>query len=108
MVYKIDEKIGRSDSRDKAVITAMSVGTTASRCPADPLGRRNFIRVKNTDGANEIAILTASGTTTSGGYTVAAGGEWEENTDAEFWVITAAGTVDVRVYERAERFNYKN
>lgn len=108
MVYEIDDKIGRSDSRDKAVITAMSVSTTAARLPASPLGRRNFIRVKNMDAAKEIAILTISGTTVSGGYSVAAGGEWEENTDAEFWAITTAGTVDVRIYERAERFNYRN
>lgn len=105
--YEIDDKIGRSDSRDKVEITAMSVTTTASRLPASPLGRRSHIKVQNLDGVNNIAILTSSGTTWSGGYVVAAnGGEWEDTTDASFWVISVAGTVDARVYERSSRFNY--
>ena len=104
--YEIDDKIGRADSRDRVTITAMSVTTTAARLPASPLGRRSHLKVQNLDGANNIAILTASGTTWSGGYVVAAGEEWEDTTDASFWVISVAGTVDARVYERSSRFNY--
>jgi len=104
--YGIDDKIGRSDSKDKIATTSMTIGTTATKLPTTPLGRRNFIRIKNLDGANEVYVLTASGTTHSGGYSIAADDEWEESTDAVLWGITAAGTVDVEIYERSERFNY--
>jgi len=106
MVYNIDDKIGRSDSKDRVAITAMSVSSTATRLPTSPLGRRNFIRVRNMDGANDIALLTSSGTTYSGGYPVPAGESWEDSTDAKFWVVSDIGTIDVMVYERSERFNY--
>lgn len=104
--YAIDDKIGRSDSRDRIVTTSMTIGTTATKIPDSPLGRRDFIRIKNTDGANSVYVLTSSGTTISGGYPVAAGAEWEENTDAEFWGIVETGTIDIEVYERSGRFNY--
>lgn len=104
MVYTIDSKIGRSDSRDKVAITTMSVSSTAAPLPTSPLGRRNFIRVKNI-GVDSVAILTASGVY-SDGYPVSAGASWEESTDADLWIAAISGTVDVEVYERSSRFNY--
>ena len=104
--YGIDDKIGRSDGRDKVATTAMSIGTTATRLPTNPLGRRNFIRIINLDAVNNIYILTASGTTYSGGYHVPAGETWEESTDAELWAMADVGTINVEVYERSSRFNY--
>jgi len=103
--YTIEAKIGRSDSKDKIATTSMTIGTTANRLPVSPLGRRNFIRVKNMDALNDVAILTASGVYADG-YPVPAGGSWEESTDAPLWIVTASGTADVEVYERSERFNY--
>jgi len=70
--YEIEDKLGRVDSVDKVVTTSMTIGTTATKLTDNPLGRRNFIRIKNTDGANNVYILTASGTTYSGGYPIAA------------------------------------
>lgn len=104
--FGIDDKIGRSDSKDKIATTAMTIGTTATLLPVYPLGRRNFIRIKNLDAVNNIYILTASGTTFSGGYQVPAGTEWEESTDAVIWAMADVGTIDVEIYERSSRFNY--
>lgn len=103
--YAIDDKIGRSDSKDKIAVTNMSVSSTAAPLPTSPLGRRNFIRVKNTDLVDSVAILTASGVY-SDGFPVAAGESWEESTDADFWIVASGGNIDVEVYERSSRFNY--
>jgi len=103
--YTIDSIIGRSDSRDIVQFSTMTVVSgAASLLPTNPLGRRNFIRVKNNGGAS-VYITTADAT--SSGHEVPTGQEWEENTDAVLYVATAAGTVDIQVYERAARFNYR-
>lgn len=102
--YTIDSKIGRSDSRDIAQFSTMIVSDTASLLPPNPLGRRNFIRIRNISGIS--VYITTSGTTSSG-QEVPTGQEWEENTDAVLYIATAAGTVGIQVYERAARFNYK-
>lgn len=107
MNYEIDDKIGRADSRDRVAITAMSVTTIAGSLPVDPLGRRNYIKVKNMDNTNNVAILTVSGIYADGFPVLKDGGEWEDNTDAGFYIVSESGIVNVRVYERAERFNYK-
>ena len=108
MTYEIDDKIGRTDSRDIVRTTAMTVTTTPSLLPATPLGRRNYIAVKNMSGANNVAITTASGLNYAGGYPVGvSGAEWSVFTDGVLYIVAAAATADVRVFERAERFNYK-
>lgn len=104
--YSIDDVIGRSDSRDAINVTVITVSGIASLLPPSPLGRRNYIKIKNLDGSTEVSVLPSSDTTFSGGYIVAAGGEWEDNTDATFYITTLAGTVNVQVYERASKFNY--
>jgi len=101
--YDIDDKIGRKDSRDIVRFSIMTVSGTVSLLPSNPLGRRNFIRIKNIGNAS---VYVMSDTTASG-YEVPSSEEWEENTDAILYVVTAAGTVDIRVYERSSRFNYK-
>ncbi len=101
--YAIEDIIGRSDSLDKINITVMTVSGTASLLPASPLGRRNYIKIKNLDGSTSVSVLPSSSTTFSGGYIVAAGGEWDDNTDAIFYITTLAGSVSVQVYERASR-----
>lgn len=116
--YTIESKQGRNtEGRDKAKTTVMVVGTTVSDLPENPLGRRSFIRVKNLDSSNSVYILTeedvtlvsgtvASGTTVSGadvGYELSPELEWEDETDAAFWVISSAGAVNISVYERSSR-----
>jgi hypothetical protein len=111
MVYTIDDKIGRRDSRDIVKISTMTVVSgTASLLPASPLGRRNFIRIKNLDGTNSIYLLVNENDSyVTKGYEVLKGEEWEENTDAPLYIISStAGSISVGVYERAERFNYKD
>jgi hypothetical protein len=110
MVYTIDKKIGRRDSRDIIKINVVSVVSgTASLLPAYPLGRRNFIRIKNLDGANSVYLLAnADDSYATEGYEVPHGEEWEENTDAPLYAIsTVSGTVSIQTYERSGRFNYK-
>ena len=102
--YTIDDKIGRKDSRDIVQSGVMTVSGTPSLLPPNPLGRRNFIRIRNIGGAS-VYIMSDSDITTSG-CEVPTGEEWEENTDAALYISTAAGTVNVQVYERAARFNY--
>ena len=108
--YTIDSKIGRSDSRDVVRFSEMVVTTTPSLVPASPLGRRNYIFIKNEDSLIDVYVSTFSGTGGTGdpAYKLSAGtGTWEEYTDGTFYISTASGTADVRVYERAPRFNYK-
>jgi len=100
--YTIDDKIGRSDSRDIVQSSVMTVSGTASLLPPNPLGRRNFIRIKNISGVSVYVMSDVVGS----GYEVPTGQEWEESTDAVLYIATAAGTVDILVYERAARFNY--
>lgn len=109
MVYTIDDKIGRKDSRDIAQFSMLAVSSgTASPLPSSPLGRRNFIRIKNLDATNSVYLLTDENDSYTDGYEVLKGEEWEENTDAPLYIIsTVSGTVSVQVYERAARFNYK-
>lgn len=104
--YEVDDKIGRSDSRDRVAITAMTLSTTAVPLPANALDRRSHIKVINMDVANNVAILTVSGTYADGYSIPHTGGSWEDDTDAIFWIVAASGTPDVRVYEKSERFNY--
>jgi len=108
--YEIDDKIGRSDSIDIVKFSIVTVSSgSASLLPTSPLGRRNFIRIKNLDNANSIYLLyNADDSYATEGYEVPYGEEWEENTDAPLYAIsTVSGTVSVQVYERAARFNYK-
>lgn len=100
--YTLEEKQGRkTDGKDIVSTSVMSVGTTATSLAG--IGRRSLIRVKNMDPANNIAILTASGTTYSGGYQVGPGAEWEDETDADLWVASEIGVIDISVYERSRR-----
>jgi hypothetical protein len=100
--YNIESIQGRrTDGVDLVLTSVMSVGTTAAGI--DSVGRRTFIKIKNLDSSNNIAVLTSSGTTYSGGYPVAAGAEWEDETDASLWLAAEAGTVDVAVYQRSKR-----
>ena len=107
MVYTIDDKIGRSDSRDIVQFSVITiVSGTASLLPPSPLGRRNFIRIKNLDGSNSVYLLADSDDAyATDGYEIVHGTEWEENTDAPLY-ITSTASVNVQVYERAARFNY--
>ena len=107
MTYTIDDKIGRSDSRDIVRFSDMVVTTTPSLVPASPLGRRNYIFIKNEDSLIDVYVRTASGIGSSA-YVLSAGtGTWEEYTDGTFYISTVSGSADVIVYERATRFNYK-
>jgi len=100
--HTLEDKQGRkTDGKDVVYTTFMSIGTTATSLYG--VGRRSFIRVKNLDPANNIAILTSSGTTYSGGYPVGPGSEWEDETDADLWAASEAGVVDISVYERSTR-----
>lgn len=106
MVYTIDDKIGRRDSRDMVKFSEVTVTTTPSIVPATPLGRRNYIFIKNVDALIDVYVSTSSGIGDAA-YTLSAGtGTWEENTDGTFYVSTVSGTADIVVYERAARFNY--
>lgn len=108
--YTIDSKIGRSDSRDIVQVSLITVSSgTASLLPPNPLGRRNFIRIKNLDDTNSVYLLANEDDSYAiNGHEVPKGEEWEENTDAPLYIIsTVSGTVSVQVYERASRFNYK-
>lgn len=110
MVYTIDDKMGRSDSRDIIQLSVMAVVSgTASLLPSSPLGRRNFIRIKNLDNTNSVYLLAdADDAYATEGYEIPHGEEWEENTDVSLYIIsTASGTTSVQVYERAARFNYR-
>ena len=99
-------KIGREDSIDKVNVTTMTVSGTASLIPASPLGRRNYIKIENLDVALSVYILPSATATCSGGYLIAAGDEWEDDTDAIFYMATLSGSADVQIYERSSRFNY--
>lgn len=107
--YNIDDKIGRSDSRDIIKFSIITVSSgSASLLSTSQLGRRSFIRIKNLDSANSIYLLyNADDPYATEGYEVPYGEEWEENTDAPLYAIsTVSGTVNVEVYERSARFNY--
>lgn len=107
MSYTIDDKIGRHDSRDMVYISLATISGVVSILPSPPLGRRNFIRIKNLDGAASVYLLAnESDDYTTNGYEIIHGGEWEENTDAPLYITTASGLANVQVYERASRFNY--
>jgi hypothetical protein len=109
MTYTIDDKIGRHDSRDMVYISLATVSGIVSILPPSPLGRRNFIRIKNLDDIASVYLLAnESDEYVANGYEIAHGDEWEENTDAPLYIITVSGLVDVQVYERATRFNYKS
>jgi len=110
MTYTIDDKIGRNDSRDIIKFSLIDVVSgTATLLPAYPLGRRNFIRIKNLDNTNSVYLLAdVDDDYATEGYEIAHGEIWEENTDAPLYIITtASGIVDVQIYERSARFNYR-
>ena len=98
--YAIDDKIGRRDSRDRTAVTDVTlVSGIYTLLPAAPLGRRDYISIKNT-GAVSVLITTESGATT--GVPLAAGAEFSDSTDATFYAYsTAPGSVNV--YERSTR-----
>ena len=109
MTYTIDDKIGRHDSRDMVYISLVTISGSASILPPSPLGRRNFIRIKNLDAATSVYLLAdESDSYDANGYEIVHGGVWEENTDAPLYITTASGLANVQVYERSTRFNYKS
>ncbi len=97
--YQIDDIIGRRDKVDTVATISMSVTTDYSVVPPSPLGRRNYLKVTNSGTVD--VYLTSSGVDTLDGYQVGAGETFEDNTDAIFYISTAAGTSDVNIYERA-------
>ena len=106
--YTIDSKIGRRDSTDIVKYTVMTVSSgTPSLVPLTPLGRRNFLRIKNADDTNSVYLLDSATDSYSDGYEITHGNEWEDNTDGQIYIVsTVSGTINVEVYERAARFNY--
>ncbi len=97
--YQIDDIIGRSDKTDRIATTAMTASTTFSMVPPSPLGRRSYLKVTNT-GAVDV-YLTSSGVATADGYKLAAGVDFEDATDAVFYISTVSGTSTVNIYEKA-------
>lgn len=106
MVYTIDDKIGRRDSRDVVKFSEVNVTTIPTIVPAMPLGRRNYIFIKNVDALTDVNVSVSSGIGDAAHVLSAGTGTWEENTDGTFYVSTVSGTADILVYERAARFNY--
>ena len=101
--YAVEDLIGRNDSNDKAQTTGMTVSGTADLLPPNPLGRRNYIKVKN-EGAVDVAITTATGVAHADGIIVDAnGGEWEDSTDAILYIVSTGADSNVRVYERSSK-----
>lgn len=101
--YAIEDLIGRGEGVDKTQTTLMVVSGTLSLLPASPLGRRDYIHVRN-EGSVDVSITTATGTTHSGGMIVSAnGGEWSDNTDSLLYIVSTGAASEVRVYERSER-----
>lgn len=93
--------IGRRDSVDKVKTTSMNATGVVQLLPTDPLGRRNFIRVKNV-GATTVAVVTSSTMPAASGYTIPAnGGEWEDTTNAPLYVVSTGANSAILVYERA-------
>lgn len=99
--YDIDDRIGRDDGGiDKTAITNITASGVITLLPASPLGRRNYISVKNT-GSVDVEIFNS---TTSSGITVAAsGGTWEENASGSFYIKSTGADSAVTVYERSSR-----
>jgi hypothetical protein len=101
--YNVDDKIGRNDWQDRAVVTTVSATSSVALLPATPLGRRTYIKVKN-EGGVDVEILTAADQSSGDGYIVDAnGGEWEETTDATLYIVSTGADSNVRVYERATK-----
>jgi hypothetical protein len=108
--YNLEDKMGRLDSIDLIEFNVIPVSSgTAASLSSSSLGRRNFIRVKNLDSTNSIYLLAnADDVYSVSGYEVPAGIEWEDNTGASLYAIsTVSGVINVQVYERSSRFNYK-
>jgi len=101
--YSIEDKIGRQDWVDKIAVSSVTASGVIELLPASPLGRRNYIKILN-NGPNTVEIhsSTASG---SVGYPVASGVEWEEYSDAVFY-MKSAGTSVLTVYERSSKGNF--
>ena len=97
--YAVEDRIGRTDSRDSVLMTPMTVSGTADLLPQSPMGRRNYIKVHNR-GPATIDIRTE---TTVSGIQVASGDTWEENTDGTFYIISTGAASAVIVYERSTR-----
>lgn len=101
--YAVEDLIGRGEGVDVTQTTVMTVSGSVSSLPPTPLGRRNYIQVKNI-GTTDVAIVTSTGTAhTSGMIVTASGGTWEENTDSPLYIVSTGADSEVRVYERSER-----
>ena len=81
---------------------AVSVTTTATALPGTPLANRRKMFVQNT--SNQTVYLGHSGVTTSNGILLAKGAntEIEVGPTQLVYGIVAAGTADVRLWERAK------
>lgn len=101
--YAIDDIIGRKENKDSVATTVMTVSGTPDLLPPSPLGRRDYIKVVN-EGSVDVAIVTsASGLPANGLLIAASGGNWEDNTNATFYIVSTGANSEVRVYERASR-----
>lgn len=104
--YAIEDKIGRQNGVDKIAVSSVTASGVIESLPSSPLGRRNYIKVLN-NGPDTVEIYadTASG---SIGYPVASGVEWEEYSDAIFYMKSAGSSSVLTVYERASRGNFND
>jgi hypothetical protein len=100
--YEVDDMIGRNDSMDKVMTTAMTISGTVVSLPTSPLPRRNYIRVNAVSGST-ISILSSASMTSSDGVTVVSGTYWEDHTDAPLYVVSTGASSSIRVYERAQK-----
>lgn len=81
--------------------TAVSATTSATAVPATPLIGRRYILIQNLE--NKKVYLGGSAVTSSTGIEISAKGSWEGEVgdDVALFILTTAGTADIRVQELA-------
>ena len=78
---------------------AVTITTTATQIPANPLPTRKSVAIRNNGAAT--VYLGHSGVTTSNGYPLDAGKEFpiDIGEDVDVYGIVTTGTVEVRILE---------
>jgi hypothetical protein len=90
------------DVKTGFLVTAETVGLTASELVSSPLANRTNIRIQNL-GNRDMWIGTSNAVTAANGYLIPAKGEesFDYSEDVDVWAIGDAAGLDVRVIEEA-------
>lgn len=101
-MYNLNDKIGMKQKVDSVSCYQLSVSGTFSVIKS-PMGRRDFIRIINNSGTDVLLSDTDTKPDSDAWVINSSGGTFESETNADLYIKSSSGTVNINVYEVKKR-----